>query len=86
MKKVSFKLKEQGPSVVSGLTVSEDLVIHVEAASVAIEFNKHKYSVSEIANIILAQYNVVDMEVQERDIEDIVAQIYARGNVYETTT
>jgi ABC-2 type transport system ATP-binding protein len=85
MKKVSFKLKEQGPSVVSGLTVSEDLVIHVEAASVAIEFNKHKYSVSEIANIILAQYNVVDMEVQERDIEDIVAQIYARGNVYETT-
>lgn len=86
MKKVSFKLKEVGPQTVAGLTASKDLVINVESTQVVIEFNKHKYSVSEIANIILPQFNVVDMEVQERDIEEIVSEIYARGNVYETTS
>lgn len=83
MKRVTFKLKESGPDVVDGLSISADLNIQVHEASVVIDFNKHKYSVTDIAGTVMKQYNVMDMEVQERDIEDIVAQIYAKGEVDE---
>lgn len=86
MKKVTFKLKEVGSSSIAGLTPSKDLVVTMDSAKITVEFNKHKYSVSEIATIVLKQYNVVDMEVQERDIEEIVGEIYARGNANEPTS
>jgi len=83
MKKVTFKLKQTGPSTIEELPRSEDLIVSIEDAKILVEFNKHKYSVSDIASKVLQQFNVMDMEVQERDIEDIVGQIYAKGEVYE---
>lgn len=80
MKKVIFKLKDESTEHVLPSS-NEDVKYRLSGSQITVDFNKHKYSVSDIAAAVLQSFNVVDMEVSEREIEDIVAGIYAKGEV-----
>ncbi len=80
MKTVTFELAEGVPSEPISLEMfklpSEDLHSEIKEGKVLVHFNKKKITVTQVAQVMMANYRVSDMSVAEPDIETLVGNIY----------
>lgn len=81
MKKVTFELGAKAEfNETFGLS-EEDLKVEMNDLKLEVRFNKKKITVSKIAKAVMSHNDVIDMTVEEEAIEDIVGNIYKRGEV-----
>lgn len=82
MKKLTFQINGDITFDRNDFSVNaEDLEYVIEDSKLIIDFNKNKITVAELANDVMTNNKVIDMDVSEESIEKIVGNIYQKGEV-----
>ncbi|AUD65832.1 sugar ABC transporter ATP-binding protein [Tenericutes bacterium MZ-XQ] len=81
MRQVEFEIKEEVElDFKNKYNLSEeDLKVNRELNKISVQFNKNKISVSEITHFVMKHAFVTDINISETSIEDIVRNIYEKG-------